>query len=377
MRDGPRLLFLTTHPRKIASTRYRVLAYFPFLEREGYRVDFHPFFPSENLAVLYRSHGWMAKLALVARGTIGRSRRLQPGAYNLIFIHRELFPLGLSFFLRRLRRLQSRVVYDYDDAMFLPQRQGRGLLALLENPASVSKLIRLSDRVIAGNPHLAEYATHLNPRVAMIPTPIDTAKFFPRPDPHHERACTIGWIGSPSTAKYLLRLRRVFERLSQSHAFRVKVVGAGRPMAFGTVPVVNLPWELDREAEEFRSCDIGVYPLWDDEWCRGKSGFKAIQFMASGVPVIASPVGINSEIIQDRVNGFLAASEEEWIAKLAGLIEDPTLRQKIGLAGRKTVEDRYSLEQAAVRFLEVIRAALHGGQVSAPAYRKGVGHGSA
>lgn len=363
MRGGPRLLFLATHPREVASTRYRVLAYFPFLEREGYRIDFHPFFPSEDLATLYRPLGWRAKLGLVARGTIDRGRRLRPGAYDLIFIHRELFPLGLSIFLRRLRRLGSRLVYDYDDAMFLPQRRGRGLLALLENPASVAKIIRLSDRVIAGNLYLAEYASRLNPRVSTIPTPIDTSTFFPLSEPCRERICTIGWIGSPSTAKYLWGLRRVFERLSRSHAFRIKVVGVKAPRGFGTVPVINLPWELDHEAEEFRTCDIGVYPLWDDEWCKGKCGFKAIQFMASGVPVVASPIGINSEIIQDGVNGFLAASEEDWIAKLGELIEDPVLQQKIGLAGRKTVEERYSLEHAAVRFLDVIRAALQGDNV--------------
>jgi len=358
MPDRPRLLFLATHPREAASTRYRVLAYFPALERAGYRLDFHPFFASQDLASLYRPGRWLDKLSLVIRGAIHRARRLRPGVYDLVFVHRELFPLGLGLFLRRLVRVGVPVVYDYDDAMFLPQRQDRGLLGKLETPSTVNALLRLSDRVIAGNPHLATYARRFNSRVELISTPVDTRLFFPRDSAEPEPVCTIGWIGSPSTAKYLRGLRPVFERLAQSHSFRVKVVGAGPPLAFGTLPVVNLPWILNREAEEFRTSDIGVYPLWDDEWSRGKSGFKAIQFMASGVPVVASPVGINSEIIQDGVNGFLAASEQEWTDKLARQIEDPALRLKFASAGRRTVEERYSLAQAAPRFLQVIRNVL-------------------
>lgn len=358
MPDRPRLLFLATHPREAASTRYRVLAYFPALDRAGYRLDFHSFFTSQDLAGLYRPGRWLAKLSLAIRGAIQRVRQLRPGAYDLIFVHRELFPLGLGFFLRRLARIGVPVVYDYDDAMFLPQRQDRGLLGKLETPSTVNALLRLSDRVVAGNPHLAAYARRFNPRVELIPTPVDTRLFFPRDGAEPGPVCTIGWIGSPSTAKYLRGLRQVFERLARSHPFRLKVVGAGPPLAFGAVPIVNLPWVLTREAEEFRTCDIGVYPLWDDEWSRGKSGFKAIQFMASGIPVVASPVGINSEIIQDGVNGFLAASEQEWTDKLARLIEDQALRLKFASTGRTTVEERYSLAQAAPKFLEVIRDVL-------------------
>jgi glycosyltransferase involved in cell wall biosynthesis len=354
------ILALATHPVEGASTRFRVLGYLPFLERHGHRVTFHPFFPSEAYATIYRSGSLLRKLYYVLRGALGRAIQLNSGSFDLLFIHREIFPLGWTVFLSVLKKRRFRIVYDYDDALFLPQRQHRWLLGRLENPNGTQRLISASDATVAGNRYLLEYAKRYNPRVVIIPTAIDTSALPTRTNGQHHGKCVIGWIGSHTTEKYIHSLRPVFEMLSTACSFTVKIVGATRRFSVDRAEVVFLPWQLEREMEEFQSCDIGVYPLWDDEWARGKCGFKVIQFMAAGIPVVASAIGTNREIIQDGVNGFLATSEEEWCDKIRCLVDDPVLRQKIGMAGRETVEKHYSLAVNAPKLLEVLNTTLPG-----------------
>ena len=356
----PRILFLATHPKEVASTRYRVLSYAPALEQAGYEISFHSFFPSEALAHVNRKGDWAAKGAWVAQGTRRRWQTLRSPRYDLIFIHRELFPLGLSVgmfpLLEMLHRSNSKLVYDFDDAVYLPHRQNRGMVGWFENPASVDHLMRMSDAVIAGNAFLLEHARKWNPQAHCIPTPVDTSRYFPAGNGGGNRVPVIGWIGSPSTAKYVGTLRPVFERLAKTHRFQLKVIGAGKEVAFQGVDVDCRPWDLRTEADEFRDCDIGLYPLWDDQWSRGKCGYKALQFMASGVPVVASQVGMNTEIIQDHTNGILARTEEDWVRHLGELLEDPALRRRLGDAGRQTIEEDYSLERLTPRFLSVIQS---------------------
>ena len=278
-----------------------------------------------------------------------------------MIVHRELFPLGLKVFFHRLRKTGAQVVYDYDDAMFLPQRQSRWFLGKLEDTNSVKEIMAMSNLVIAGNDYLRAYALRYNRNVKVLSTVVDTRMFKPQNPVGRAAPETIGWIGSPTTVKYLYLLNGVFERLAKTHRFELKVVGASFALSVDGVPVRQKGWSLDREVREFQSCDIGVYPLWDDEWSRGKCGFKAIQFMAVGLPVVASAVGVNKEIIQDGVNGFLASSEEEWCEKLSLLLKDAKLRRKLGVAGRKTVEERYSLEVNAPKLLKILQDVCSGG----------------
>jgi len=350
-----RILALTTNPIEGASTRYRVHAYIPYLERQGCTVDLHPFFPSKSLAAVYSSGDLLGKLYYVVKGFQKRLSQLRRHRYDLVLVHRELFPLGLRVFLGRLGKIGAQVVYDYDDAMFLPQRQGRWLLGKLEDTNSVREVMALSNLVVAGNDFLAAYARRYNQNVTILPTAVDTERFRLRDSSRQVGHCTIGWIGSHTTIKYLYSLRSIFERLAKSHSFELKVVGASFSLSFNGLQVRQQEWSLEREVKDFQSCDIGVYPLWNDDWSKGKCGFKAIQFMSVGVPVIASKVGVNRNIIQDGVNGFLAASEQEWCDKLALLLKNPDLRREMGLAGRKTVEERYSLDVNAPKLLQALQ----------------------
>ena len=217
-------------------------------------------------------------------------------------------------------------------------------------------IIRSADHVIAGNDYLASYAERYNRSVTTIPTCVDTDRFVPRAD--GARTATppvIGWIGSPTTAIYIADLAPVLRRVAETDAFVARISGAGAPIEMPGVRMENARWSLDDEVRLFNTCDIGVYPLTDDEWSRGKCGFKAIQFMACGVPVVASAVGVNREIIQDGVNGFLASGEAEWVDKIRRLLNDATLRRRMAEAGRRTVERSYSLHVHAPALASTLR----------------------
>lgn len=340
-----RILAIATNPATAASTRFRVLQWIPYLQRAGFSVTLDAFFSPAGADVLYRPGHRLAKTAHILAGTLRRALRLARASRtaDLLFIHREAFPLGRQLLFGLLRRFPGPIVYDYDDAMFLPQREGRGILARLERLDTAREAMRISEVVLAGNRFLADYASAAAARVVLLPTCIDTEKFRPRGRRPDRKRCLVGWIGSHSTAKYLRSLLPVLERVRAEHVFSLRTVGIPWPLPAPGLDIIQEPWSLEREMEDFAACDIGVYPLWADRWSDGKCGFKAVQFMACGVPVVASAASANRDIIEDGVNGFLATTEEEWVEKLGWLLSDPQLREKLGEAGRRTIEDRYSL----------------------------------
>src|SRR5438067_4051935 len=281
--------------------------------------------------------------------------------YDVVFMYREIFPIGPALVERFLAAgNRPPIVFDFDDAIFLPNvSDANRLIRVLKMPGKVGSIIQRSAHVVAGNEFLASYARHYNDVVTVIPTSVDTTKFVPRSPGASDRrggALVIGWIGTPTTATYIAGLDRALRRVRERHSFRLRVSGASSSVTMKGIDVENVPWTLDDEVRLFNTCDIGVYPLADDEWSRGKCGFKAIQFMACGVPVVASAVGVNRDIIQDGVNGFLAATEDEWVEKLERLLMDGELRRRLGAAGRRTIEERYALQKLA----PIVAATLRG-----------------
>ena len=356
--EAVRILAIATNPETGASTRFRVLQWERHLARAGFSLSLDAFFSTAGAEALYRPRRRLAKVTHLLAGaarravTFGRAARTA----DMLFIHREPFPLGRRLFLRAIERFPGPVIYDYDDAMFLPQRMGRGWLSRLEDLETPSEMMRISDVVLAGNEFLADYARRYAKRVVLLPTCIDTDRFLPAAQPEHSSApLVIGWIGSHSTAKYLRSLAPVLESVARRIPFHLYVVGSREPLALRGVDVEQVPWSLAREVEDFVRCDIGIYPLWDDAWAQGKCGFKAIQFMACGIPVVAAAVGANRDIIQDRVNGYLASTEQEWVERLTSLLGDAELRQRFGSAGRETIERGYSLSAHAPTLIGVLR----------------------
>ena len=355
-----RLLAVATNPETGASTRFRVLQWRPYLERAGFSLTVDTFFTAAGAGVLYQPGHYLAKLSCFVHGILRRAVSLAraPRNADLLFIHREAFPLGRKLLFGKLEKFPGPIIYDYDDAMFLPQREGRGILARLEDLETPKEVMALSAVVLAGNQFLAEYARRYAKRVVVLPTCIDPVKFRPADPPGSSERCVVGWIGSHSTVKYVEDLLPILQRAAGKYRFTFRVVGAAAPLRAPGLQVDQRPWVLEREVEDFQGCDIGVYPLWDDPWAQGKCGFKAIQFMACGVPVVAAAVGVNRQIIEDGVNGFLASTEGEWEEKLGCLIADPRLREKLGQAGRRTVTERYSLDVHAPTLVAVLRSAV-------------------
>lgn len=367
-----RVLALSPIPIEGAGCRFRIAQYVPYLAEAGFDVTISPFYSPEFFNLVYRK-GQHARKAAKFIGLAWRRVRelLTLGQYDLVFLYREAIPIGPPLVERIIAGRAIPIVYDFDDAIFIPNvSEANRSISFLKAPSRTAELVRRSTRVIAGNSFLAAYARKHNSHVTVIPTAVDTDYFVPRPPSLGEAGTdpVVGWIGSPTTYPYLEALGGVLRTVASQHGFVLKVSGAGQAVALPGVHVQEQPWALADEVSLFNTCDIGVYPLTDDEWSKGKCGFKAIQFMACGVPVVAAAVGVNREIIRDGENGFLAATPDEWVEKLALLLRDAALRARFSAAGRRTIEERYSLHVTAPQVAAVMREALDAAG-AAPAVR--------
>jgi len=246
------------------------------------------------------------------------------------------------------------IIFDFEDAIYLPSPNKENIFRWLRFPKKFYLNIGLSRHVLVCNNYLKKKLHSYNPDITVIPTCIDTDKFKLKTNKTSNDNLSIGWIGSHTTSSCLKQITPVLQKLAKKYKFTLKIVGGGNEIEIPGIKVINEKWSIEKDVENFQSLDIGVYPLPDNEWAMAKTPFKTIQYMSVGVPTVASGVGGNREIIQDGINGFLASNEEEWIEKLSLLIEKPELRQKLGMAGRKTVEEMYSLKINAPRFLEVL-----------------------
>ena len=357
-----RMQIVTPFPEEGAGYRFRISQYIPALRQAGFAVSVSSFFTREFFSIVYRPGNYLRKLAFLCAQVPKRLALVRArGAYDLIFIYREAFPVGPPLIELALARPGGpAIVYDFDDAVFLGDTsEANRVIGFLKYPAKTRAIVAASTGVIAGNDYLASYALAFNAAVTVMPTCVDTDVFVPRPAPRaaHD-PLVVGWIGSPTTVRYLLEYGDVLAELGRRYPFVLRVAGAGRPIDMPGVTIENVEWSLEREVALFNACDVGIYPLADDPWTRGKCGFKAIQFMACGVPVVASAVGVNCEIVEDGVSGLLARTKEDWVDKLASLCADAELRDRLGRAGRERVDDRYSLRRNAPLMIAALDRAL-------------------
>lgn len=367
MTSGSRIkvLAISPIPEEGAGCRFRIAQFVPYLREAGFDVTISPFYSTEFFRMVYVPGHTFRKvvmfLGLLWRRFFELAKIRQ---YDLVFLYREAIPIGPPLIERLIHGLGVPIVHDFDDAIFMPSvSDANRSLAFLKNPGRVATVLRLSRRAIVGNEFLARYARRHNDSVTVIPTVVDTTRFKPRAERVSEPGVpVVGWIGSPTTYQYLEGLSDVLREVSARHPFVLRVSGAGRPVIMPGVRVEEAPWSMAEEVRLFNGLDIGVYPLTDDDWSRGKCGFKAIQCMASGVPVVASAVGVNREIITDGVDSFLASTRDEWVDKLSRLLSDAALRARMAAAGRDTIERRYSLRVAAPQLAAVLRDSFERGQ---------------
>jgi glycosyltransferase involved in cell wall biosynthesis len=364
-----RVLALSPVPLEGAGCRFRIAQFIPYLAEQGIDVTIAPFYDREFFELVYRPGQVTRKARLFVRQAAARLPAvLGAGRYDVLFIYREAFPIGPPILEALLRAFNRPVVYDFDDAVFLPNTSdANAFVAALKYPRKVGWIIGRSDVVIAGNEYLASFARRFNWSVQVIPTSVDTDLFVPSLPPRRPRSVpVVGWIGTPTTAGYLQAVAKPLVNLTQQSAFILRVAGDGGQVTFPGVAVEALPWSLDKEVELFNTCDVGIYPMPDDPWTKGKCGFKAIQFMACGVPVVASPVGVNTSIIDDGVTGFFARTDQEWESCIGRLLADPELRRRMGAAARRAIEQRYSVRVNAPRIAAVIRRAAEGARAAEP-----------
>lgn len=351
---------------KNPSQRYRIEQWEPLLRAGGVSVEYRPFESRELNALLYQPGRTAAKARLVAGALVRRLNDVRDArGFDAVYVLREAALLGPPFFERMIARAGVPLVFDFDDAVFERYvSPSNGYLSYLKFPGKTRTICRLAAHVMAGNEYLAEYVRRVNPNVTVIPTTVDTSKYTVAARAAND-VPVIGWTGSYSTVQHLLTLAGALRRLAETERFRLRVIGSPNMNLEGLagLDVEALTWDSKTEVEDLRAIDVGVMPLPEDRWSRGKCGMKALQYMGLAIPTVCSPVGVNSEIIRDGENGLLATTADEWIEKLGLLLRSPELRERLGRAGRETVEARYSAAVQAPRVLQILES-VAGAQAS-------------
>ena len=344
---------------KSPGQRYRLEQWEPLLRERGVDITYAPFECAELNDVVYKQGQIAKKLRLVVQALGRRAALLSKLTnYDVIYLHREAALLGPAVFERLIHRSGVPIVFDFDDAIFLSYKSpSNGYLSYLKFAGKTKTNCRLAAHVMVGNPYLAEYARQFNQNVSIIPTTIDTDKYKPVNIEDSSGPLVIGWTGSHSTVQHLDTLRSALAKLAQRESIRLRVIGTPNYQIEG-VEFETIMWRSETEVEDLSAVDIGIMPLPDDNWARGKCGAKALQFMAMGIPTVCSPVGVNTDIIQDNENGLIANSEDEWIEKLSLLIRSRELRARLGKAGRQTIEQRFSAAVQAPRVHEVLESVV-------------------
>lgn len=324
-----------------------------YLEQHGFHCELSHLVSERDDQVLYRRGHYLDKLRFVRRGIAKRIADLRRvDEFDIIFIFREALMTRSTRFERAFKRSKAKIIFDFDDSIWLQNvSEANRYWAWVKDPGKTSKIITIADLVFAGNAYLADYAGRFNPNVTVVPTTIDTSEYQPPPFRSEGPIC-IGWSGSITTIQHFKYAIPALQILKAKYGDRIhiRVIGDSS-YAEPSLDVVGLPWRKETELADLAAMDIGIMPLPDDEWSRGKCGLKGLQYMGIGLPAVMSPVGVNSDIIEDGRNGFLASTTDEWVDKLSLLIDNSDLRRKMGIEARRTVEERYSVNIWKERYL--------------------------
>jgi glycosyltransferase involved in cell wall biosynthesis len=361
------MLVLCPFPQGVAAgQRLKYEQYFSDWRAAGYEIDVSPFMDMAMWNVVYTSGNHAAKALGTLRGHMRRLRDLfRVGRYDLVYVFMWVTPFGTSLLERLVRRLSARLVFDVEDNVILDggksdkQEVVNPIARLLKGPGKALYLIRTADHVITSSPFLNDTCLAINEKKACtyITSSVDTDRFQPATPYSNESAVTIGWTGTFSSKVYLDLLRDVFRRLAERVDFRLKVIG-NFDYELPGVKLDVVRWTAEREVEDLQTFDIGVYPLPVDDWVLGKSGLKAIQYMAFALPTVATRVGTTPRIIRDGENGLLVESEQEWIDALERLVRDPELRRRLGQAARADAEALYSTKAVAAEYRRVLASVM-------------------
>jgi glycosyltransferase involved in cell wall biosynthesis len=320
-----KILLLTVGDEHTGSTRYRILQYLPFLEEHGY--DFH----------------WLRKGGATLK-SIGKVDSI-----DLVFNQKSLFSIKKS---KRITRVNRPIVFDFDDAIYTRPGKGYSLLTRMRVRRRLRFWLQKSAVVIVANGVLADYAKRYSRNVVVLPMSLDLTKWSPPKEKVESGSFSLGWIGSPGNLRYLRQIEgAIGKAISRCPRVRLKVFCGERPAL--SIPFIHYPYSPEKEVEFCQSIDLGLLPLRDDEYLRGKSPIKAIQYMACGVPVVGSAPGATSEILSPE-NSMVVRDDQEWTDAICLLANDPRLAKELGRKGRELVEENHDLRKNSKVLLEIL-----------------------
>jgi glycosyltransferase involved in cell wall biosynthesis len=350
-----KVLFLLPYPLKHApSQRFRVELYERFFTEAGLQYKFAPFMDNATWAMLYKGGSALQKAVGIAKGYLGRWKTIlfEVPRYDYIFVHREAAPLGPPIFEWIIARLwRKKMIFDFDDAIWIPNTSSENkAVAWVKAFWKVKYICKWSYKIAGGNDYLCTYARKCNPNTFRVPTCVDVELFHNKVKVHTTAKVNVGWTGSQSTLFYLNELLPALQELQEELDFTFLVI-ANKDPKLPLHDYAFIPWNETSEVADLLNVDIGVMPLRPDEWSEGKCGFKLIQYMSLGIPAVASPVGVNKQIVIDGEDGYIASSKDEWKAALTALITDHALRSTFGRAGRNKIIKDYSIQSQKDNFI--------------------------
>lgn len=355
-----KILFLVPYPlHRAPSQRFRVELFLPELEKNKIEYNIQSFLDEDSWDKLYKAGSIIAKFTGVLKGYARRWKKIMFGlrGYDFVFIHREAAPLGPPVFEWIISKLfRKKIIYDFDDAIWIPNTSSENrIVSWFKAFWKVKYICRWSHTVVGGNDYLCNYARNYNNNVKRIPTCVDAEGRHNKLTNHDVDIIRIGWTGSHSTLKYLDELLPVMAELGEKNNIEFVVISDKNP-AYQLSSFRFIPWNEQTEVEDLQQINIGLMPLKDDAWSEGKCGFKLIQYLSLGIPALASPVGVNKEIIEQGKTGFLCKTNEEWISGMQFLIHNKEARRQMGLAGREKVKKSYDLQAYAPVFIQLFRS---------------------
>ena len=350
-----RVLALVPYPTgRVPGQRYRIEQWAPLLRPHGIEVTFSAFLPILGMDVLYERGHTLRKTWSTLLGYVKRLREINDvERFDVSFVYREAALMGPTWIESHVARRRP-LVFDFDDAIYLPASSAANPISRVFRRGGKAKAIcRLAKHVIVGNETLAAFARQYGGAVTEIPSTIDTDVYAVCERPPNRRP-VVGWTGSSTTVPYLKTLLPAFSELRRLVDYELRIIGGC--VAVPGVDVRCVPWRPESEVQDLRPLDVGLMPLPDDEWSRGKCGMKALQYMGLGIPPVVSPVGVNARIVRDGVSGFHARTPAEWLDRMVLLLRDPGLRARMGAEARRTVEEGYAARVHAPRLAEIFRA---------------------
>ena len=376
-----KILFLTPYPAGEApSQRFRFEQYFPALRERGIEYTELAFLDLATWRILYKPGHQAAKIWGIVKGFGRRVKHLLavPG-HDYVFIHREVTPIGPPIFEWIIARLLGKkIIYDFDDAIWMALTSKHNqMAAIVKWHSKVASICGWSYKVSCGNDFLCDYARQFNPNVVLNPTTIDTVNLHNRTNPQTSEKVVLGWTGTHSNMVYLASLLPVLRRLEEKYDFTFRVISNQDPQ-LDLKSFDYVPWQKSTEIADLVQFNAGVMPLEEkiSPLSLGKCGFKALQYMSLGIPAVASPVGVNTKIVTNNVDGFLCETEDEWYQALARLLEDAELRRRLGANAQRTVQQRYSVVSNTENFIRLFSAAGAGlpAEVAQPATLPATAH---